>query len=363
MIGILADVHCANHKRFGGPVQAGINRRCRQVLDALEVEVQRCKDRGCKGLAVLGDLFDTVNPPQQVVTEVQRILGSFGGMGVWVLLGNHEQVSDQLGDHALGPLAPVVKVVERPTWVMPWRDYQVLFVPFQPGHASEWLPAVLDEVTDGRHHNGIPTAMVLHLGLADDDTPAFLRGAHDAVTVTLVRELCAKHKIDACFAGNWHHHKVLSNSPLIAQVGTLAPTGFDNLGLDHGQIVYWDGQAMAVEQVPGPRFLKVRAEEDVDLEAASGCQVYVQIIADHEHIVAARAELGEALDEGLVCAGEVVPDSKEVRAAAKKAAMVARSADTLDEALAAYVGDMPLEDDVDRAAVLERSRSYLGGAE
>lgn len=360
MIAFIADVHVANHRRHGGPMKSGINRRCAQVLGALEVAVGRARRRGCKGLAVLGDLFDTVNPPQQVVAEVQRILGDFP---TWVLLGNHEQVSTEPGDHALGPLGPVVTVIEQPTHLRISEEYGLFFVPFRPGPAVEWLPEVLAEWCGGDDPKFVPgpgTAILTHLGISDDSTPAFLRGTHDSVPASLAKGLCDRHGFSAFFAGNWHHHKCLSADPLIVQVGTLAPTGWDNPGVDHGQVVYWDGASYEVEQVPGPRFLKI-SMRDAFVAPDKECHTYVQIEATADEALGAQEWLARQIDAGVVCAGEVVPKVGEVRAAARKSAIVARSADTLEEALGAYVEEMPLEADVDRKAVLSKARQYLGG--
>lgn len=359
MIGMIADIHVACHKRHGGPVHAGINRRCQQILNALEVAVRRVRDRGCKGLVVLGDLFDTTNPPQQVVTEVQRILGDFP---TWVLLGNHDQVSTAPGDHALGPLGPVVTVVEDPTVLRIDPGYELFFVPFRPGPAIDWLPAVLEEWCGGdqpKYKPGDNATLLLHLGISDVKTPAYMRGHHDVVSDALLVELCQQYGLKAAFAGNWHWHRVHRKKPLVCQVGTLAPTGWDNPGFDHGQVVYWDGQRMEVEQVPGPRFIKLGVDDDV--EVPDGCQVYVEIKASQDESAAGMAMLQEALADGTVCAGSVVPDTEEVRAATKKAAMVARSAETMEEALSGFVEEMALDDGVDRSEVLATTRGYLEG--
>ena len=53
----LADLHVANHKRHGGPVKAGINRRCQHVLDALESAYKRAERLDAKAVVILGDLF------------------------------------------------------------------------------------------------------------------------------------------------------------------------------------------------------------------------------------------------------------------------------------------------------------------
>ena len=357
MIALIADVHAANHRRFGGPVHGGINRRCWQVLDALKAAVLAANRKGCKGLVICGDLFDTVNPPQQIVTAVQKILDE---VPTWVMLGNHEQASTHDGDHALGPLAPVSNIVTEPKVLKLEPGYELFLVPFQPGPAIDWLPKLLKEWCGRerpRYKPGEGATLLLHLGISDAGTPSYLRGHHDAVSDALLAELCKQYGFAAAFSGHWHWHKVHRKHPLVVQVGALAPTGWDNPGFEYGQVLYWNGAHMEVEQVPGPRFIKVSTEEEV--EVPDGCQVYTQIVADGAQTGAALEALQASVKCGVVCAGEVVPDVAEVRAATRKAAMVARSSDTLEEALASYVDEMPLKDGVDRAAVLATVRGYL----
>lgn len=360
MIGLVADIHCANHRRHGGPVEAGLNRRCRQILKALEVAVVRAQDRDCEVLVVLGDLFDTTRPEPQIVRAVQRV---FEKMPVYVLMGNHDLVSTAPGDHALGPLSPVSEVVEVPTWIMPSPDLQLLYVPFRPGPAVEWLPEVVKEAAPKRHHKDIPATMLLHLGLADDDTPAFMRGVHDAVPVGLVTSLCQEYGFKACFAGNWHYHKVLRKRPLICQVGCLAPTGWDNSGLEgHGTLVLWDGKQMEVEEIPGPRFLDVDHEDApiIDEAVAGGHQLYVRCKVKKDQVSGMQRWLKDARAGEVIESGEVMLDDVEVRAAARSAATIARSADTLDEALDGFIRHMDLPEGVDRPTVLAKAKDYLG---
>lgn len=358
-VAFLADLHFANHRRHGGPIKAGINRRCRHVLDALQHAVALAERQGCEALVILGDLFDTTNPLQQIVTEVQRILEATQ-LPTHILMGNHDLVSTAPGDHALGPLEPVADVTDEPS-VLLVGDSELVLVPFQPGPAVEWLPAVLkggwlDDVGDN-------AALLIHLGIADDSTPIYLKGSHDAVPSGLLVGLCKEYGFKAVFAGNWHSHKVLRKRPLICQVGALAPTGWDNEGLDAvGTMVIWHGGTkIDVHQIPGPRFIKLRAGETWDTAKVKDCSVYVQITADAQSTNAALGFLNTAKQDGLVVAGEVVPDTSEVREAARRAATVARSADTLDEALHAYIEHMTLSDGVNRADVLALAKQYLGG--
>jgi hypothetical protein len=322
------------------------------VLDTLEAAVARAKQRKCEALVILGDLFDTDNPPQQIVAEVQRILNE-PGLPVYVLMGNHDLVSTAPGDHALGPLSPVVTIIDKPLFLSIGGE-ELCCVPFQPGPAVEWLPEVVEALP-----NREEAALLLHLGLASDDTPPHMLGHHDAVPAGLVAGLCQQYGFAACFSGNWHDHKVLCKDPPIVQVGTVAPTGFDNPGLDTvGTMVFWDGgDKWEVEQIPGPRFLKMRADEE--MEVPDDCSVYVQIIASADQTQGAVRLVNDAADDGVISGGEVIPDAKEVRTAARKAATMARAADTLSEALSSYVENMPLPDGVDRAAVLAKARNYL----
>ncbi len=238
MIAFFADLHAANHRRHGGPKEAGINRRCRQVLDTLKRAVDRVNERRCAALVILGDLFDTTRPEPQIVAEVQQIL-KCANMPVYILMGNHDLVSTTPGDHALGPLAPVARIIDDGV-LLQIGKLQLCCVPFQPGPAIDWLPSRL--AMWNPQATNLPTALLLHLGLASDDTPVYLRGTPDTIPADLVIDLCKQYGFSACFAGHWHTHRVFCEDPLVVQVGALCPTGFDNCGLDgYGSLLIWDG--------------------------------------------------------------------------------------------------------------------------
>lgn len=356
MIGLIADVHLGNPRRHGGPLVSGINRRCRQALAVLQRATELAVERKCEALVVLGDLFDTTNPPQQVVAAAQQI---FEGARIPVLslLGNHEQVSTDPGDHALGPLSPVAQVVSEPLSLVA-GGVELLLVPFQPGPAAEWLPGAVEAAGSGG--TGKPATLLLHLGLEDGETPSYLRGTHDSVMVGQLADLCSTYEIGSCFSGNWHEHRVVRDDPLIVQVGALCPTGWDNPGLKgYGRVVFWDGYRMHSKEVPGPRFLKMEPGENWDSRKTRDCQMYVEVRCAPKNVPAALADVREAVEDGVVVAGDVVPDQAVVRAAARSAATAARSADTRDQALAGYVENMELEEGVSREAVLGRVKGYL----
>jgi len=370
-VGCVADVHVANHRVFGGPYVAGLNRRCRQVLDVLSRAVDAAEDAGCEVFLVLGDLFDSTTPEPQVIAATQDALTPCGRMRVVLLMGNHDQVSTAEGDHALGPLRLGARVVEKPTLLgcPNGGDHALALVTFQPGPAKEWLPTVVAEMlrTQKHAHQVVPL-LALHLGIEGKGTPPFLRGADDSVTVGLVRQLKDQHGIAQAVAGNWHSRRRYDGGVL--QVGTLAPTGFDNPGYDsYGTLAIIDTEdpgGLHIKSLQGPRFLSIYGGPEewanevlLSKGKLQDCQVYLRWQTPPENLPDAQAAIAAAIDAGTLCGGEALPDVGEATAAARTAAHNARAASTLDEALASYVAEMPLGDGVDRDRVLQRARTYL----
>jgi hypothetical protein len=66
-----------------------------------------------------------------------------------------------------------------------------------------WLPQRVDELA----RKGPIQVVVTHVGIADDDTPGFLRGAHDSITIDDADMICQAHNIAAFFSGNWHERR------------------------------------------------------------------------------------------------------------------------------------------------------------
>ena len=74
--------------------------------------------------------------------------------------------------------------------------------------------------------------MCVHLGISDGDTPYFLDGADDSISVDRLRAVMRECGISYAFAGNWHRHQTWEADPCkVIQVGTLAPNRFSDDGL------------------------------------------------------------------------------------------------------------------------------------
>lgn len=398
--GAIADVHLANHRWRGGAAKAGVNARAAAVLAVLERAVKTAADVGCKLLVVCGDLFDHVRPEPQLLARAADIFRCWSELEVVVLVGNHDMVSVALGDHALGPLAAVdnVFVIQRPT-VVRRAELELWCVPFRPGPTSAWLLPALVELgaeCERRYVGGQARpqrrVLALHAGIADDQTPPYLRGAPDSVAADDLAMMMHAHRIDDALAGNWHDHRAWDYQRTarggeqhhhIVQVGALVPTGFDNPGLTgYGSLVTvprtagWDpngGTSWSRVELPGPRFLTFTGDHAAGaIEAAAedaremGHALYVRWKAAPAILGSAAAQLADAeLRLGLAGA-EAVPDEKEARAARAEAAVGATAAvrDGLgwERALRSYVDAMPLDEGVDRAGVLQRALGYAGKA-
>lgn len=361
-IAFCADLHVWNHKVHGSDFNAGLNNRCRMVLDVLKRGASAAVAVGCREFVVCGDVFDGVKPSPQMVAALQEVIEE-SEMEWHLLVGNHDSASSAPGDHALAPLLPVANVYEIPQ-VVELMGLDLVVVPYQAGIASEWFPEAVRSLT--RRPLREERILCFHLGVEDSKTARSLSGSHDSVTVDMLRPLMLDHEITASFAGNWHDHRVWRD-PLIVQCGTLCPTGYNNPGADeYGRVCVYDTQAEDVEsalsviEIPGPRFLKINAE-DRDYIAATkleGNTVYVKWTAQPDEFSDAEEVLGQWKQDGLVSEGGVYSDVDASDELARNAAQAAKSAETFDEALSGFVKNMDLKD-LDPDDVLSRCREFL----
>lgn len=372
----IADCHIGNHKRFGGSTTAGINRRCRSVLDTFEEALDLAVSKQCEALFVAGDLFDHRRPEPQVIAATQSLINaarakSGDRLRVVLVRGNHEAYSDEPGDHSLGPLAPVAEVVDEPSLIR-IGDAEVACVPYRTGSALLWLPEAVGKLFGPRKPRKPKRVLILHLGISDEKTAPWLKNAHDAIPVSALEDLCEKYRIGLVLAGNWHDRrswKLCKGKSEALQIGALVPTGFDNPGLEgYGGVAVVGlegGLELNLEEVAGPRFVKLTPKARDALLAAQKFEgeVFVEMTAPAESLGGCTTELAGMVSAGALADAVVLPDAREIGAAARTAALAARSSETMYEALAAYVQEMPLPEGVDRDAVLARARRYLARSE
>ena len=381
-IGFIADVHVANHAVAGGEYKSGLNERCRHILDALAAAVTTANHEKLSRLVVLGDLFDSHRPTPQMVAAVGDILGG-ADMPVALLRGNHDMTTESPGHHAMAPLRMLTgcTIVEKPyVHSAPGGATALALVPFQTGPAKETLAASLKLLESHWPRSTEPKRwqvqrlLGIHYGIHDqamrDSIPGgWVEKANDAIAAEHLVELCREHGITACFAGNWHSYRSWSFFDMgqdrdihICQAGTIAPTGWNNPGLEnYGRLVIWDSLARKTTtmEVPGPRFINVGSVAEIQPileELDSAMPLYVRRTVGPGEAVAAGEELSKV--EGLA-GWDVRVDKAAAVAQAQKAAASARSAETLDSSLLAYVAEMPLDDDIQRDRIFNMAKGYL----
>lgn len=369
-IAYCADVHIGNPRIAGGSFELAMNARCRETLAVLREATLAACEAHANQLVILGDLFDTEKPPPQMISAMQAALC---GIHVIAIPGNHDQVSGRLGDHALGSLqwGMLSQVAEEPTSRGLEGKHVQLLIPFQQGDPTEWLPvAVAGQLgrLKGPHKS---VALCIHLGLRDESARKITWAAEatDAVDVEWLAELCFQYDITHVFAGNWHVYDQWRFSQpgkkdvLMTQCGALVPTGWDNPGLTgYGGLIFYDTETGAVErqEIPGPRFVKIYSEAELDDLPTDQTALYVRWVCAPADAARANAVLQEAREgSGPVHAYSVDVDSTQIREKARVASRAASSSQTLGEALTAYVAELELPDGVHRASVGERCRRYL----
>lgn len=165
LIAFIADVHIGNHKRFGGPLIGGLNKRCRLVLECLELALDAAVAQGAKTVGVAGDFFDVAYPSPPVIAATMGKIQQFAGprQQQWfdIAIGNHDRRSMTPYDHACAPLGMMANVgaYQHPVF-QGNSEGDVLYIPYQTGHAKDWLPKVVRHMKKPRP---VPVALVTHL--------------------------------------------------------------------------------------------------------------------------------------------------------------------------------------------------------
>ena len=383
IVGMVADVHISNYRRVGGIMTAGLNERCRMVLDVLRRTCQAAFEQGCSKLYILGDLYESATIGPRVIAATQDVLleARSNGLEVVISTGNHDAITGDPGDHALGPLRHIAKIVDRPL-IDKLGDLEVVVLPFYDGPASVWLRKQLSEVQredaglDEQLSNSAsddrspPRVLALHLGIAHDGTPAFLQDECSLRLQTL-QGLLTEFGYDGLFAGHWHDFIQL-NTPnaFFVQLGALVPTGWDNPGVrNRGMLAVYSTNGgntnLKYVSIPGPRFLQIKGLAGFEtlkasvLEAA-GSKLFVDWLIAPDDLNDAKEDLMIFKNRSLIHHGEVSLDMSQVTEIAREAATAARSEKTLAEALDAYVQKMPMPQDVQRTRILQLARKMVG---
>lgn len=366
-LAFIADPHLGNHGRWKGLVASGLNRRCRAVLGALEQVVELAVRERCDGIVVAGDVFDVSKPIPQIIAALLRIKNSYPGL--WVdIVGNHDQVSEQGGDHALGPLAHAERclVIERPGVVFEPGSMVPLVnaVPFGVGPAAQWF--------DRTFEPGLP--VVAHMGGIDDQTPEFLRKSNDALPVERIAEIASASGVRDVFLGNWHDPREWRIGDVsIHQLGILAPKTIAESGPEFGRVAIWDGPGkVSIHQVGGPRFEAVDSIEAFEeslrrYDSPLRCDLFVEFRAQPDtDLNEVDRRLRSAIQAQRIVDYEIVPPVAERQDIDDGIARAIAGTSSLQEAVQEWTRGQtertvePIPADM-ASPVLEAIKGYLSG--
>lgn len=363
-IGFCADVHLWSYPYAGGKVTAGLNRRAWEQIDVLRRTVKAAKEHCCSHLVILGDLFDRAKPEPQLLAAVREVLVEYE-LNVIILVGNHDQVSSEPGDHALNTLTwpNTVKVIETPTLLVE-AEVEFICIPHQAGQADEWLPETLSG-TGSKSLQCLPALesksartrfLLLHLGIRDENTASFMQSSHDSVHIDALEEMSKKYHIDFAAAGNWHKRDQWDRDNFsCVQCGTLIPHSFSDEGLDRrGDLILWKDGEWSKEQIPGPRFIKREWNEENLVGDIKGTEniIYLRLVTTKELYAAANTHLKE-LDiqhgEVKIVATDQITTREEIKS----------TTDSLTETMKRYIENQTFDNRVDKDVVLERSLGFM----
>jgi DNA repair exonuclease SbcCD nuclease subunit len=375
-LAFIADLHLGNHKRMGGSLAAGLNRRCQLVADTLAAAGSKATSLGCDALVILGDVFDSSRPTPQMIAAVERAIVENAPPTI-IVRGNHDMDSTAEWDDALGPLSFVsgIHVVTQPELIPVRSNVEVMAVPFFPGDAREWFPPMVEELAQRPRRSSAHRLLAFHLGIIEQGaTPFFLLNAEDAIPLETLDELVTRHKLSGAFAGNWHGRALWMSegAPVIAQAGTIAPTGFDDEGFDdRGGMLTWsdvDPSKSHIHHVPGPRFVTVvEADEQVVRAALAPAQpkdsVFLRFKVPHEQAARAAELTAWLTTNHMVADATVELTGSEEKSARNVLEAVLRLGASKDEALHAYVKNFAGGDDARTERITAQVKGFLSKVE
>lgn len=282
-LAVIFDPHFWPHKRHGGPLVKGINRRAELCLGVGQRAIRTVSQHQAP-LIVAGDLIDSAGPvaPQFAFALRQQL--ATNRRSVTLMLGNHDMTAD--GDHSLG----IYTRRDDFTDVRVCEDISFMsgdcFTDFDLGSDEACLVPFHRDIRDKRVRD-VPL-VIAHFGVYDDSFPIWCRKAKGAWHVDALFAFMQERNIKAICLGDWHSRQVWAQNTdgvtrelhnttrswtvrdeycgrVVMQGGALVSTGWDNPGLHgYGTVALWDTetQRLSWQELPGPRFCVARSEEE-----------------------------------------------------------------------------------------------------
>lgn len=342
---VVADVHIWNHKRHGGALVRGINRRAQLCLDVLREAVRVANSEQAR-LIVAGDLVDSAGPIQpQLAAAIRQTLVQ-AWQGCRIIPGNHDMTADN--DASLEIYETVGRNI--------LTAQGVSFYDQEPDICT--MSFDCNMFRDTIRDVGL---LVGHFGVYDDTFPPYLRSSKEAKHVDTLFTYMKERNIRCMMLGDWHGRRTWQRDGMtVMQIGALCPTGWDNPGgLGYGTVALWDTetQELTWRELPGPRFCTVRSADEESQTIADanrlGHKLFLRRYFDRER---------PATPDGVE-AYEDIPIAVEVaatyaRACARETGTIERQV-TVDALVSEWLASAATP--TDEARVLQQKvKEYLG---
>jgi hypothetical protein len=162
---LIGDTQIANHKAMGGPMEGGLNLRCREILEALDYQIGYARQHfGIEAIIQVGDFFDLARPSAALYTAVIKLIKRHP-VEWHILAGNHD-IASYDAPTAISPLKYLanVHVYEKPTAVV-IGDVLWSMVPYTGPSCEDAIRAAREEL--GQRS---PRFCVCHYGLVNNAT-------------------------------------------------------------------------------------------------------------------------------------------------------------------------------------------------
>ena len=134
---IASDLHAHSWSRFATTLPNGTNSRVAdlwKIFDQLESYIEEWRPTY---VIIPGDLthrryFVQFSIYTELMRRITRLREEYG-VGIIVLVGNHDVESE--GHHSLGPLKFIegVEVIDEPRWIDLWENVRTFFCPYMGG--------------------------------------------------------------------------------------------------------------------------------------------------------------------------------------------------------------------------------------
>jgi len=302
-IGVISDLHYENPKILGGPLVAGVNRRCSEIGEAVRTATMEAVARGCHHVVVTGDIFDNPSPSPEVIGQAASDF-SRSTRQVFLMPGNHERSSDTRGHNALIALKESCQCV-------------VVDYPVTIGNKDLWVPFVENprEIIDSLLERNSGVGFIfLHAGIVSEDSEFWAKEGRNTISVEDCERWAKEYGVRGVIAGDWHGHRVLKDrDPLIVQVGSLTQVDFGDPA-NCGKLVVLDTDTATVEvvDIPGPRLISLNMAElramsqgqwPVAYPNLASCSIYLRVSCSAEE----RADAEGILESSIT---RELPDGK-----------------------------------------------------